>query len=119
WRFRLPKLPSPLEGEGGGASPPGGGAATPHPNPPPQGGRVYEVFTDLFAGEQRIDLASLGGDFVVWKTAGTPAYQLAVVVDDAEMGVTEVVRGDDLIPSTPRQLLLYSALGLTAPAFAH
>ena len=77
------------------------------------------AFTDLFAGEQRIDLARAGGDFVVWKSAGVPAYQLAVVVDDAAAGVTEVVRGDDLIPSTPRQLLLYRALGLSAPAFAH
>src|SRR5262245_24695111 len=77
------------------------------------------AFTDLYAGEQRIDLGQLGGDFVVWKNSGTPAYQLAVVVDDAATGVTEVVRGDDLIPSTPRQLLLYRALGLTPPAFAH
>jgi glutamyl-tRNA synthetase len=76
-------------------------------------------FADLYAGEQRIDLAKLGGDFVVWKNAGTPAYQLAVVVDDADMGVTEVIRGDDLIPSTPRQVLLYRALGLAAPAFGH
>ena len=76
-------------------------------------------FTDLYAGEQRIDLTHTGGDFVVWKSAGTPAYQLAVVVDDAAMGITEVVRGDDLIPSTPRQLLLYRALGLAAPRFAH
>jgi glutamyl-tRNA synthetase len=76
-------------------------------------------FVDLYAGEQQIDLAQTGGDFVVWKSAGTPAYQLAVVVDDDAMGVTEVVRGDDLIPSTPRQLVLYSALGLAAPEFAH
>ena len=53
------------------------------------------------------------------RTPGTPAYQLAVVVDDAEMGITEVIRGDDLLPSTPRQLLLYRALGLAPPAFAH
>jgi glutamyl-tRNA synthetase len=77
------------------------------------------VFTDLFAGEQLIDLTQTGGDFVVWKNTGTPAYQLAVVVDDAATGVTEVIRGDDLIPSTPRQLLLYAALGLTPPRFAH
>ncbi|MBY0456482.1 MAG: tRNA glutamyl-Q(34) synthetase GluQRS [Gemmataceae bacterium] len=92
-------------------------------------------FTDLFAGEQHVDLKHAGGDFVVWKKPGggsggnphgvtppergEPAYQLAVVVDDAAMGVTEVVRGDDLIPSTPRQLLLYQALGLKPPAFAH
>jgi glutamyl-tRNA synthetase len=76
-------------------------------------------FTDLFAGEVRIDLTQIGGDFVVWKNAGAPAYQLAVVVDDSAMGVTEVVRGDDLIPSTPRQLLLYRALGCASPRFAH
>ena len=74
---------------------------------------------DLYRGPTSIDLRRAGGDFVVWKAAGTPAYQLAVVVDDAAQGVTEVVRGDDLVPSTPRQLLLYEALGLRAPAFAH
>jgi glutamyl-tRNA synthetase len=77
------------------------------------------AFVDAFRGEVRIDLRAAGGDFVVWKSAGTPAYQLAVVVDDAEMGVTEVVRGDDLIPSTPRQLLLYRALRSAPPRFAH
>jgi glutamyl-tRNA synthetase len=76
-------------------------------------------FDDLFLGRVEIDLRQLGGDFVVWKSAGTPAYQLAVVVDDAEMGVTEVVRGDDLVPSTPRQLLIYRALGRTPPRFGH
>jgi glutamyl-tRNA synthetase len=59
------------------------------------------------------------GDFVVWKSDGTPAYQLAVVVDDAAMGVTEVIRGDDLVPSTPRQLQLYEALGWPSPRFIH
>jgi|SRR5579883_1357828 len=77
------------------------------------------AFDDAFAGPTRIDLRQVGGDFVVWKSGGTPAYQLAVVVDDAEMGVTEVVRGDDLLPSTPRQLLLYRSLGRTPPRFAH
>jgi glutamyl-tRNA synthetase len=77
------------------------------------------AFTDRFLGEVKINLVKTGGDFVVWKSAGTPAYQLAVVVDDAEMGITEVLRGDDLIPSTPRQILLYRALGLAAPSFAH
>ncbi len=76
-------------------------------------------FVDRFRGPVRLDLHGLGGDFVVWKSAGTPAYQLAVVVDDADQGVTEVVRGDDLVPSTPRQLLLYAALGLRPPAFVH
>jgi glutamyl-tRNA synthetase len=50
---------------------------------------------------------------------GTPAYQLAVVVDDAAQRVTEVIRGDDLVTSTPRQLLLYQALGLPPPRFVH
>jgi glutamyl-tRNA synthetase len=76
-------------------------------------------FEDGFLGRTRIDRADLGGDFVVWKSAGTPAYQLAVVVDDADMGITEVVRGDDLVPSTPRQLFLYKALHLPAPQFVH
>lgn len=73
-------------------------------------------FVDGFRGPTQVDPT---GDFVVWKSAGTPAYQLAVVVDDSAMGITEVVRGDDLIPSTPRQLLLYHALGLTPPQFVH
>ncbi len=83
--------------------------------------RVTEspAFVDGFLGETRIDLRQLGGDFVVWKSAGTPAYQLAVVVDDAAMQITEVVRGDDLLPSTPRQLLLYEALGWPPPRFTH
>ena len=76
-------------------------------------------FDDRFLGPTRIDLRQAGGDFVVWRSFAVPAYQLAVVVDDAAAGVTEVVRGDDLVPSTPRQLLLYRALGLTPPAFAH
>lgn len=76
-------------------------------------------FVDLYRGAVTLDLRAVGGDFVVWKSAGTPAYQLAVVVDDAAQQVTEVVRGDDLLPSTPRQLLLYRSLGLQPPAFAH
>ncbi len=75
-------------------------------------------FRDEYRGEVEVP-ADFGGDFVVWKSAGTPAYQLAVVVDDAAMGITEVIRGDDLIPSTPRQLQLYQALGLPPPTFVH
>lgn len=76
-------------------------------------------FGDEFCGEVAIDLARIGGDFVVWKNSGTPAYQLAVVVDDADMGITHVLRGDDLLPSTPRQLLIFQALGIVPPRFAH
>ena len=75
-------------------------------------------FVDGFRGPVEIAQAH-GGDFVVWKSAGTPAYQLAVVVDDAAMGITEVVRGDDLIPSTGRQLQLFRALGWQPPQFIH
>jgi glutamyl-tRNA synthetase len=81
--------------------------------------RAIREFTDGFRGPTRIDLREQGGDFVVWKTTGTPAYQLAVVVDDAAQGVTDVVRGDDLVSSTPRQILLYEALGLKPPRFIH
>jgi glutamyl-tRNA synthetase len=76
-------------------------------------------FVDGLLGPTEVDLGRVGGDFVVWKSSGTPAYQLAVVVDDAAQGVTEVVRGDDLVPSTPRQLLLYEAFGLPPPRFTH
>jgi glutamyl-tRNA synthetase len=58
-------------------------------------------------------------DFVLRRSDGTTAYQLAVVADDAAMAITEVVRGEDLLRSTPRQLALYAALGETAPRFAH
>jgi glutamyl-tRNA synthetase len=77
------------------------------------------AFRDLVRGEIHLDLKTLGGDFVVWKNDGTPAYQLAVVVDDAAQGITQVIRGDDLVPSTPRQLLLFEALGMQAPAYGH
>ena len=76
-------------------------------------------FTDSFRGTTDLSRDDIGGDFVVWKSQGSPAYQLAVVVDDADQGVTVVVRGDDLVSSTPRQLLLYRALGLTPPEFVH
>lgn len=59
------------------------------------------------------------GDFVVWTKRGVPSYQLAVVADDARQGVTDVVRGDDLLPSAARQILIYRALGWTAPRWWH
>jgi glutamyl-tRNA synthetase len=76
------------------------------------------AFTDLAAGPQ-VFPAGAGGDFIVHRADGIFAYQLAVVVDDAAMAVTDVLRGADLLDSTPRQLLLYEALSLEPPRFAH
>ena len=78
-------------------------------------------FDDGFAGRQSVRPARELGDFVVRKADGTPAYQLAVVVDDADMRVTQVVRGDDLLESTPRQIFLYHSLGFPdrVPRFTH
>lgn len=78
------------------------------------------AFTDSFAGAQTIDPSRSVGDFVVWTKRSLPAYQLAVVVDDARQGVTRVVRGDDLLDSAARQLLLYAALELAPiPSYTH
>ena len=77
------------------------------------------VFRDRHMGLQRQRLDTECGDFLLRRSDGLFAYQLAVVVDDAAMGVTEVVRGADLLDSTPRQLLLYRLLGLRAPEFYH
>jgi glutamyl-tRNA synthetase len=77
------------------------------------------AFTDGNAGEQRFVAGKDFGDFVVWRHDNVPAYQLACAVDDAAMGITEVVRGADLLVSTARQILLYRALGLTPPEFFH
>ena len=77
------------------------------------------AFTDGLQGEQALSLQQEWGDFIVRRADGVAAYQLAVVVDDAACGVTEVVRGRDLLTSTPVQLWLYEALGLTPPAFCH
>ncbi|MEZ6234459.1 MAG: glutamate--tRNA ligase family protein [Phycisphaerales bacterium] len=77
-------------------------------------------FVDAFAGRRLIDVGQTIGDFVVWTKRGVPAYQLAVVVDDARQGVTRVVRGDDLLDSTARQILVARALGLAhAPTHTH
>jgi glutamyl/glutaminyl-tRNA synthetase len=76
-------------------------------------------FDDKRLGPQSYVAGKDFGDFVVWRRDDVPAYQLAVAVDDAEMKITEVVRGADLLKSTGRQLLLYRALGWAAPAFYH
>jgi glutamyl-tRNA synthetase len=83
----------------------------------PDGGTLQ--FVDGRLGQQ-VAIAGVDfGDFIVWRKDDVPAYQLAVVVDDAAMQITEVVRGADLLLSTFRQLLLYRALGLSAPQFYH
>ncbi len=81
-------------------------------------GEVIE-FEDGRCGRQRFVAGRDFGDFVVWRHDDAPSYQLAVVLDDAAMQISEVVRGEDLLLSTARQLLLYRALGLAAPAFYH
>src|SRR4051794_24493974 len=77
------------------------------------------AWDDLFLGRVEHDPERAGGDFVVARHPATPSYQLAVVVDDATMGVTQAIRGTDLVPSTPRQILLYRRLGWPEPRFGH
>lgn len=76
-------------------------------------------FSDGRMGPQAFTAGADFGDFVVWRRDDVPAYELAVVADDLAMGITEVVRGEDLLRSTARQLLVYRALGSTPPAFFH
>lgn len=76
-------------------------------------------FRDRIQGDQAQDVAAQVGDFVLRRADGIHAYQLAVVVDDAWQGIDQVVRGADLLASTPRQILLQRALGLPQPAYAH
>lgn len=76
-------------------------------------------FVDANLGPQRFLAGVDFGDFVVWRRDGVPSYQLACVADDAAMAITEVVRGEDLLKSTARQLLLYRALGWRPPAWFH
>jgi glutamyl-tRNA synthetase len=76
-------------------------------------------FTDLLRGEKQMRLADCGGDFALRRSDGVVSYQLAVTVDDAAMGITEVVRGRDILHSTPRQLVLQRLLGYATPGYAH
>lgn len=80
--------------------------------------RVWS-FEDAVCGPQSSNVAEDVGDFLIVRRDKVPSYQLAVVVDDARQGVTSVVRGEDLLDSTARQLFLYEALGLTPPQFCH
>lgn len=76
-------------------------------------------FTDLVAGPQRFSLTACGGDFALRRSDGVFAYQLAVVLDDIAMNITQVVRGDDILTSTPRQLLLHRLFNAPPPSYAH
>jgi glutamyl-tRNA synthetase len=76
-------------------------------------------FVDRHFGTQRALAGEDFGDFIIWRKDDLPAYQLAVVADDAAMQISEVVRGADLLVSTFRQMLIYRALGLAAPQFYH
>ncbi|MDR2981530.1 MAG: tRNA glutamyl-Q synthetase, partial [Puniceicoccales bacterium] len=76
-------------------------------------------FHDVCQGEQSFTTGVDFGDFIVWRRDNVPAYELAVVADDHAMKITEVVRGQDLLKSTARQILLYRALGWIAPQWMH
>ena len=85
----------------------------------PEAGMDEVSFTDRFAGRVTQHLGRDSGDFVLKRADGFWAYQLAVVVDDAEQGVTDVVRGADLLDSTPRQIFLQHVLGVPTPRYLH
>ncbi|MBQ9106141.1 MAG: glutamate--tRNA ligase, partial [Mailhella sp.] len=82
----------------------------------PDEGRI--VFDDMVKGPIAVDVSELD-DMILRRTDGMPTYNMAVVVDDHEMGVTHVVRGDDHVSNTPKQILLYQALGFEVPTFGH
>lgn len=97
-------------------------AASDPSRPPAWRMRVPDIeitFVDALQGEQRQCLRETAGDFVVKRVEGFYAYQLACVVDDADQGITEVVRGNDLLDSTARQIWLQRCLGLSTPAYLH
>ncbi len=77
------------------------------------------AFDDIVRGHVEIDSANLGGDFVIVRSDGTPLYHFTVVVDDAAMEITHVIRGEDHLSNTPKHILLFRALGHDVPAFAH
>lgn len=85
----------------------------------PEEGEGIVSFVDGHYGEQTVDLTTQCGDFIVRRKDGAWAYQLAVVVDDALMGITEVVRGRDLLLSSPQQIYLAKELGFAPPRFTH
>jgi glutamyl-tRNA synthetase len=82
-------------------------------------GEGVVAFDDLIRGRVEIDVANLGGDFVIVRADGTPLYHFTVVVDDAAMEVSDVIRGEDHLSNTPKHILLFRALGHDVPRFAH
>jgi glutamyl-Q tRNA(Asp) synthetase len=85
----------------------------------PSGGAALFLFKDRLLGQQSQDLSTEVGDFVLKRADGFWAYQLAVVVDDAEQKITDIVRGADLLDSTARQLYLQNLLGYSSPHYLH
>jgi glutamyl-tRNA synthetase len=77
------------------------------------------AFDDIIRGRVEIDVANLGGDFVIVRADGTPLYHFTVVVDDAAMEISDVIRGEDHLSNTPKHILLFRALGYPVPRFAH
>jgi nondiscriminating glutamyl-tRNA synthetase len=82
-------------------------------------GEGVVAFDDIVRGRVEIDVSNLGGDFVIVRNDGNPLYHFTVVVDDAAMGITEVIRGEDHLSNTPKHILLFRALGHEPPRFAH
>ena len=82
-------------------------------------GEGIVVFDDVVRGQVEIDVSNLGGDFVIVRADGNPLYHFTVVVDDAAMGITHVIRGEDHLSNTPKHILLFRALGYEVPRFAH
>ncbi|MGZ6295145.1 MAG: glutamate--tRNA ligase, partial [Candidatus Limnocylindrales bacterium] len=82
-------------------------------------GEGIVAFDDLVRGRVEIDASALGGDLVIVRSDGTPLYHFTVVVDDALMAITHVIRGEDHLSNTPKHILLFRALGAQLPAFAH
>ena len=82
-------------------------------------GEGVVAFDDIVRGHVEIDVANLGGDFVIVRADGTPLYHFTVVVDDAAMEITDVIRGEDHLSNTPKHILLFRALGYDVPRFAH
>src|SRR4051812_41843402 len=82
-------------------------------------GEGVVAFDDIVRGHVEIDVSNLGGDFVIVRSDGTPLYHFTVVVDDAAMEMTDIIRGEDHLSNTPKHILLFRALGYDVPRFAH